>query len=351
MSLAEANAIAGDEPAGVVAAPQGSFFGSVPASAVPARAAAAARAAEAISCSILPIRSFRLSAWRASCTARTRSASSAFSVSDCLRWRSCTSTVIRVLSCESAARSRPSTSRSAAISLRTLTSSARSATSVSTSIFMSGSTAPSKIAARTDWRASSGLTSRAGGGRRPSRCRAASTSAITARRLPSERRTVSSLPDSALSRRFGRRDAVLDGADIGRPSRSAAALSLRRSSPIASSSALSLAASSAALFCSAWTFSEFLLPRALGGFGRDRDPLRQRRQAGDEQDTRGERRHGQPARCLEEAGQGHHANWGPKFIEEPLTLRIAAQLSYGAAARSSGHKCVRGKAFRRSSSL
>ena len=214
---------------------------------------------------------------------------------------------------------------------------------------MSGSTAPNKMAARTDCSASSGLTSSAGGGRRPNLCRAASTSAMTARRLASERRIVSSLPDSALSRRSARRDAVLDGAEIGRGADQQLA---ELAAVLADRIELRLEPGGhvGGLFLLGLDLLQLFLPRALGGFRRDRDPLRQRRQAGDEQDTRAERRHYQPARCLEEAGQGHHADWAPKFIEEPLTLRIAAQLSYGAAARRSGHKCVRGKAFRRSSS-
>ena len=51
---------------------------------------------------------------------------------------------------------------------------------------MSGSTAPSIMAVRTDSSASSGRTIMAGGGRRPMRCSAASTSVITRRRPSSD---------------------------------------------------------------------------------------------------------------------------------------------------------------------
>ena len=93
-----------------------------------------------------------------------------------------------------------SRSRSAAISLRTRSSSARSLASASASCRISGSTAPSSMAVRTDCSASSGLTISAGGGRWPMRCSAASTSPITARRPSSDLRMLRSLSSSGLSR-------------------------------------------------------------------------------------------------------------------------------------------------------
>ncbi len=76
---------------------------------------------------------------------------------------------------------------------RIAASSARSATSLSVSPRMPGTTAPSRMALRTEASASSGVTRRAGGGLRPMRCSAASTSASSPRRSCSERRTASSL--------------------------------------------------------------------------------------------------------------------------------------------------------------
>ena len=65
------------------------------------------------------------------------------------------------------------------------------------------------IAVRTDCSASSGRTMMAGGGWRPIRCSAASTSAMVARRPSSERRRRRSLSSSGFSRDFGLGDAVL----------------------------------------------------------------------------------------------------------------------------------------------
>ena len=77
----------------------------------------------------------------------------------------------------------------------------RSAASFSAATRRSGTTAPSRMALRTAASASSGRTRIAGGGRRPMRCRAASTSASTPRRSPASARISASLLDRALSRR------------------------------------------------------------------------------------------------------------------------------------------------------
>ena len=69
---------------------------------------------------------------------------------------------------------------------RMRTRSARSAASASACTRMSGSTAPSMMAVRTECSASSGRTIIAGGGLRPMRCSAASTSAMAARRPSSD---------------------------------------------------------------------------------------------------------------------------------------------------------------------
>jgi hypothetical protein len=83
--------------------------------------------------------------------------------------------------------------RSSAMRSRRRTSSARSVPRIVISWRRSGTTAPSSIEARTASRISSGRTSTAGGGRRPMRWRAASTSPISPRRLSSERRIAVSL--------------------------------------------------------------------------------------------------------------------------------------------------------------
>ena len=96
---------------------------------------------------------------------------------------------------------------------------------------------------------------------------------------------VSSLPDSALSRRSARRDAVLDGAEIGRRADQQLA---ELAAVLADRIELGLEPGGhvGGAFLLGLDLLQLFLPRALGGFGRDRDPLRQRRQAGDEQDTR-----------------------------------------------------------------
>ena len=78
--------------------------------------------------------------------------------------------------------------------------SARSAASVAASRRMSGRTAPSIMAVRTDCSASSGRTMIAGGGWWPIRCSAARTSAMTARRPSSDGGYVRSLSSSVLRR-------------------------------------------------------------------------------------------------------------------------------------------------------
>jgi hypothetical protein len=79
---------------------------------------------------------------------------------------------------------------------RSVASSFRSAARAAVSARISGTTAPSRMALLTDESASSGLTSRAGGGSRPMRCKAASTSASTERRESSDNRTDSCRSDS-----------------------------------------------------------------------------------------------------------------------------------------------------------
>ena len=85
--------------------------------------------------------------------------------------------------------------------------------SASTSCRISGSTAPSSMAVRTDCSASSGLAISAGGGRWPMRCSAASTSPITARRPSSDLRMLALVVVERLEPRFGRRDLRFDVAD------------------------------------------------------------------------------------------------------------------------------------------
>ena len=75
---------------------------------------------------------------------------------------------------------------SASIEAVTRDSSVRSAISTSVSSRSSGTTAPSRMALRTDDSASSGLTRIAGGGLSPMRCSAPSTSASTPRRAASD---------------------------------------------------------------------------------------------------------------------------------------------------------------------
>ncbi len=103
---------------------------------------------------------------------------------------------------------------------------------------------------RSDCSASSGRTSKAGGVRRPARCNAASTSTISERRESSEPRTCCSRLSS------GRNRASASPILVSTPRTSPAisincALSLLRSWPIATISALSFTCSSAALFCCA----------------------------------------------------------------------------------------------------
>ena len=289
-----------------------------------------------MSCSRRPIRSLRLSAWRASCSALDRSPSSAFSVSACLRWRSWTSSVIRVLSCESAARSRPSPSRSVAISLRTLTSSERSATSVSTSTFMPGRTAPRSIAVRTETSASSGLTIRAGGGWRPIRWSAASTSAITARRLRKR------AADGVLVAAAGPQAAFRRPRPVPRPRApcGGADQELIELAPVLADRVelgLELRLDLGLLLLLGTELREFLLARAFSGLGRDRDGagrLRLRRRADLERRLRRrarrrnrEQAHAhrgceQPRREAACERRDHLAKIRTKFIDEPLTFRV-----------------------------
>ena len=112
----------------------------------------------------------------------------------------------------------------------------------------SGTTVPSSIAVRSDCSASSGRTSKAGGVRRPARCRAASTSTISERRESSDERICCSRESSGRSR------ASASPIRVSTPRTWAAMsiscwLSLLRSWPIAAMSALSLACASEALFC------------------------------------------------------------------------------------------------------
>ena len=88
-----------------------------------------------------------------------------------------------------AAASARSRSRSRSISARSDWSWRRSTASWSAASRRSGTTAPSRIALRTEDRASSGRTRMAGGGRWPIRWRAASTSIKTSRRSSSEARS------------------------------------------------------------------------------------------------------------------------------------------------------------------
>ena len=68
------------------------------------------------------------------------------------------------------------------------------------------------MAVRSDCSASSGLTSNAGGVRRPARCRAASTSAISERRESSERANLALAGIERAKPRLGVVDAALDAA-------------------------------------------------------------------------------------------------------------------------------------------
>ena len=131
---------------------------------------------------------------------------------------------------------------------------------------------------------------------------------MTARRLASERRIVSSLPESALSRRSVAGDAVLDGADIGR----GADQQLAQLAAVLADRVelgLELGGDVGVPLLLGLDLLQLFLPGALGSLGRDRDAACARAgEAGGEQHTRAERRSDQPARCLEGAGQGHHAN-------------------------------------------
>ena len=134
------------------------------------------------------------------------------------------------------------------MSLRRFTSSPRSVASFSARPRNSGTTEPSSIAVRSDCSASSGRTSSAGGVRRPARCRAASTSTISARRESSEARTCCSRLSS------GRRRPSVSPMRVSTPRTWVAMsiscwLSLERSCPIAAMSAFSFCCSSAALRC------------------------------------------------------------------------------------------------------
>ncbi len=71
------------------------------------------------------------------------------------------------------------------------------------------------MAVRSDCSASSGLTSKAGGVRRPARCRAASTSTISARRESSELRICCSRVSSGCRPGFGVADPGFDAAHLG----------------------------------------------------------------------------------------------------------------------------------------
>ena len=96
---------------------------------------------------------------------------------------------------------------------------------------------------------------------------------------------MSSLPDSAASRASLAGDAVLDRADIRRGADQQLA---ELAAVLADRVELGLEPGGdvRGLFLLGLDLLQLFLPRALGGFGRDRDPLRQRRQAGGEQDTR-----------------------------------------------------------------
>ena len=229
--LARAKGIAGASRPGSLSAARPvrasvDFFSS------PLRAASrAARVARSRSCSSLAISSCRSSDRRPSCAARSRSAVSAFSTSACCFWRCSVSAVSCAMSSASVARLFSRLARSAAISLRTDASAERSLASASTSLRISGSTAPNRIAERTDCSASSGVTSIAGGGLRPMRCSAASTLPMRWRRASSDARRVRSFSSSGGSR-------CSPAAICCSTTRTRAAmsmswrLSLRRSSPI-----------------------------------------------------------------------------------------------------------------------
>ncbi len=95
--------------------------------------------------------------------------------------------------------SSPSAFLSAAIRSRRRACSCKSSARVSTSSRSSGRTAPIRMAARTAESMSSGCTSTAGGGLRPMRWSAASTSAINPRRASSDRRMAASLSVRSVS--------------------------------------------------------------------------------------------------------------------------------------------------------
>ena len=213
-------------------------------------AVAAAFAALFKSCSILAIRPCRLSTCRDSAMARAPSASMSFSIELCFRCRSSTRAASRVWSSLSLSRSTPSRSRSVAMVLRSVTSSVRSPVNFSARARNSGTTEPSNMAVRSDCSASSGLTSKAGGVRRPARCSAASTSTISARRESSEPRICCSRESSGGSRASASPILVSTLRTWAAISISCA-LSLLRSWPSAAISALSFACASAALFCCA----------------------------------------------------------------------------------------------------
>ena len=153
------------QPARVLRAPPGRaairrlFFS-------PLRAASrAARVVRSSSCSSLAISSCRSSACRASCAARWRSAASVFSTSACCFWRCSVSAV----SCAPVVGERGAALFEVGALGRDLLAHRAPAprdrrASASTSWRISGSTAPSSIAERTDCSASSGVTSSAGGG-------------------------------------------------------------------------------------------------------------------------------------------------------------------------------------------
>ena len=231
-----------------------------------ARAAALSRP-----CSSLPIKSLRLSTWRASSPARVRSAVSAFSRLGLLLL----ALLDQRASCAparatSAARSRPSRRVRRRFPCAPAPARRDRRPALPTSCRISGSTAPSSMAVRTDCSASSGLTISAGGGRRPMRCSAASTSPITARRPSSDLRMVSSLASSGLSRASVAAIAAFDAAQRSRRCRSDRWLSLRRSSPIARSALEPGLDLGVALLLGPDLF-QFLLPGALLGLRGHRD--------------------------------------------------------------------------------
>ena len=83
----------------------------------------------------------------------------------------------------------------------------------SASLRISGTTAPSSMAARSDSSASSGRTSMAGGGRRPMRWSAARISPITSRRLSSDLRIEASVVGELRQPALGGRDPAFGGAN------------------------------------------------------------------------------------------------------------------------------------------